>query len=121
MFVHLERVFIGCFVLCVPRVRLRKSANSRRQYLAGRGRAKELQTLGANIWPGVDALKTCCTCGRLLESAREHVMESIRNANTKVYGTREHVMESIRKTTKPKACTAERLVARCLLCQVYSL
>ena len=26
----------------------------------------------------------------------------------------EHVTESIRKTTKAKACTAERLVARCL-------
>ena len=28
-------------------------------------KSTEVQTLGANIWPGVDALKSCCACVRL--------------------------------------------------------
>ena len=50
-------------------------------------KSTKVQTLSANIWPGVDALKSCCTCVRLLENA--HVNE--------------HVTESIRKITKAKA------------------
>ena len=49
-------------------------------------KSTKVQTLGANIRPGVDALKSCCACGRLLESARvnEHVMESIRKQKSPV-------------------------------------
>ena len=60
-----------------------------------------VQTLGANIWLGVDALKSCRTCARLWERARVN----------------EHVTESIRKTAKAKTVYklyGERLVARCL-------
>ena len=60
------------------------------RFVTKKMKSTKVQTLGANIWPGVDALKSCRACGRLLESARvnEHVMESIRKQKTlyKLYG-----------------------------------
>ena len=28
-------------------------------------KSTKVQTIGANLWPGVDALKGCCACARL--------------------------------------------------------
>ena len=42
-----------------------------------RNRSTKVQTLGANIWPGVDSLKSCCTCMR--EALNEQYTEDYKS------------------------------------------